>query len=429
MIPTIKISLRKFRVNDALVAFVFISYFCSEALRSFVAQVIMQGLFNAAYFFVFWTCIFLYIIVYNGKRLLPAFLCYSIISALFIITFLIHPEYESWYFERTYGIQVQFLRATGGIWAFLVLSLEKDRESMLEHLRFVAWLMFIYLSLRFLNAQIRGYWISYDNNYLQYEGEYSLGFGYDLLLPVLFFAAEAYLNRKRLCYIPFILGTIEILFGGSRGAIIWIPFIFIMMLPCKWKTMTKKKRVLMGSFFAFAFLLAIFIYLYYDVLLRAINQFLLSKGFQSRTLLSLLSGEFLDGNGRNEIYAMVIERIKEGGFFGNGVFGERIVVGQKFRWGYAHNFFLELFAAFGYVGGTLISLWLVFMIIRTIKKCRSTTDYIVFLTFFCSSMKLLLSDSFWFNRSFWALIAIMILWQKQSVDNDVQISSVLWKQI
>lgn len=420
------IRIRKPKINrrELLVATIFISYFCSEAFRSLLAQVGGSSLYDAAYNCFFVVCLILYATIYKGKKLYSSIICYSIIALLFIVTIVIHPEYEEWYFDRVYGIQVQFFRAVGGIWAFLVVSLEKDREEMLRHLRLAAWILFIYLSFKFAAAQVRGYWIGYDNEYRQIKDTYNLGFGYEMLFPVLFFGAEGFLNRKKLNYIPFAIGTFEILFGGSRGAIVWIPFAFLLMIPYSWKSMTKKQRSITSLLIMVSLPLAYLIFVHYTEILNAISNYLIRTGHASRTVLMLLSGDFAEGNGRDLIYRMVFDRIREGGWIGNGVFGERIVVGQRFRWGYAHNLFLEIYAAFGYLGGTAVSLWLILEVVKTARRCKTTADQIVFITFLCTSMKLMLSDSFWYNRAFWALLAIMAAWKKQTSHKNEQFEAI-----
>lgn len=413
MDAVIKIKIPKLTLQDALSAFVFISYFCSEVLRSVEARLIGSGYFDIMYNAVFFTAIFFLLLTSKRKRFAIPVICYLVVAFLFAITLLVHPEYIDWYFESTYGIQIQFFHAVGGIWAFLVVYMISDREKLLKYLRISAWILFIFLSFRFASAQVRGYWVSYGADYSRLERDYNLGFGYSMIFPVLFFATEAYLNRKKMYYIPFIVGTLLILLGGSRGAIIWVAVIFLFMLPYRWNAMSKNEK--RRAFLLIVILVPIvcFIYWYYDLIMERLIAFLSTQGIPSRTLTSMLTGDFFEANGRDEIYKIVIERIKEGGILGNGVFGERVVVGQKYRWGYAHNLFLEIYAAFGYLGGTIFSLVLIVNILKTAFNCRNTTDQMVFITFLTSSMKLMLSDSFWFNSSFWGLLAIMIMWRER----------------
>lgn len=421
----------KFHLHrDSLVAFIFVFYFCSDVFLSLYARLLgSSNGFYVVYNIVFFGSVVLYILMDSAavQKLTAPVICYLVITILFLLTYLIHPEYEPWFFEQTYGIQIQFFRGTGGIWAFLVIFLTSDRDKLLKYLRWVSWILFVFLIFRFMTAQARGYWISYGANYEQMERDYNLGFGYSMLFPVLFFATEAFLNEKKKYYIPFVLGAFMVLAGGSRGAFIWVVACFLFMLPYKWHRMSKRKRCIAVVVLAFLLPFAILVYLYYDLLAQGILLFLSNHNISSRTLTTLLTGEFSEANGRDTIYEMVIQRIKEGGFLGNGVFGERVVVGQRYRWGYAHNIFLELYAAFGYLGGTIVSIVLICGCIVTAKNCRETRDQMIFTTCLLSSMKLILSDSFWFNSSFWMLLAIMILWRRQDIHMGLRKGRIVWK--
>ncbi len=404
--------IKKISGDECLVAFLFISYFCSEALRSTIARLFGSGVFDVVYNIFFFISVFFLMLSYKRNRLVVPAICYTIIALLFILTIFIHPEYESWYFEKTYGIQVQFFRAVGGIWAFLVVYLVPEKEKLYKYLKICCWILFVFLSLQFYSAQVRGYWVSYGADYSRIESVYNLGWGYSLLFPVVYFATEAYLNRKKFYYIPFSIGAILILLGGSRGAMIWVAVIFLFMLPYRWKSMNKSERVRSLLLILFIAPPIILIYLNYNLLAEGLFYYLSSRGISSRTITALFTGELSEANGRDNIYQMTIERIHEGGLFGNGVFGERIIVGQKYRWGFAHNIFLEIYAAFGYLGGSILSIGLIICTLKTAVRCSETKEQIVFLTFLGAAMKLLLSDSFWFNISFWGLLAIIVMWWK-----------------
>lgn len=396
--------------SSSLGAMLFILYYACEFWLSLFARTVGTGEYiYIVYNVVFCTLLLLYIFISKGKRLITPLLYYGIITFLFAVTLLFHPEYDEWYFEATYGIQIQFFRATGGIWAFLVICLVDDIKKVNRLLEWTCLCMFLFLTMRYLVARNRGYWIVYGANYEELKLDYDLGFGYSMMSLAVYFAAKAFLERKHIFYIPFALATIMVLLGGSRGAVIWLAAIFPLMIPYRWGAMSKRKRVITTLVCLLLIPVAVLIYVYYDQLLTLLTYTLTSKGISSRTIDALLSGSMTEGNGRERIYEITMERIKEGGLLGNGVFGERVAVGQYYRWGYAHNLFLELYAAFGYLGGTIVSVALIGACIRTGRRCKNTNEQVVFITFLTGSMKLMLSDSFWFNRDFWSLLAIIVI--------------------
>lgn len=414
MSAELKLRVPKWKTDEIIAAFIFITYFCDEPCRAVFNRLVGGRMFDTLYTVVFFALVVILAATYRRNQMMVPIVVYLTITVLFLVTILIHPEYKSWYFERTYGIQIQFFRAAGGIWAFLAVYLIPDKERLYKLLRFSCWLLFFYLCLRFMAARARGYWVVYDANYNRIKLSYDLGFGYSMLFTVVFFAAEAYLHRKKFYYIPFVIGSVIILLSGSRGAIVWAVAVFVFMMPYRWGSMSRKERWRSLLLMIILVPLLCLFYVYFEQVSHALVTFLARHGIASRSLNALLSGEFSEANGRDKIYKITIERIKEGGWLGNGVFGERTAVGQKFRWGYAHNIVLEVYAAFGYLGGTIVMLALIVSIISTAIRSKTLVEQVIFITFFGTSMKLLLSDSFWFNSSFWALLAIMVMWRKDN---------------
>ena len=411
----------KITLDRGLLVFsIFIMYFCEDLVHSVFARLIGKTtVYYLVYNVVLLTLFACYVLKYNKKgEMKPALICYGTITLLFILTVLLHPDYWPWIFEKSYGIQVQFFRLKGGIWAFLVLLLCTDRKQLMRDLTIAVWLFFFYLFFKYITALRQGYWIDYGPRYEERHQAYSLGYGYDMLFPCAFFACQAVLNKKWLYWLPFALSTFLILTGGSRGAIVFVAAAFVIMFPFMWRTFTRKQKKGFLIAFAIAIPILIIVILNFKPIGLAILSWMTKHGIKSRTLYTILRGEFSNSNGRDKIYALAISRIRTGGLFGNGVFGERVAVGTEYRWGYAHNFFLEVYAAFGYLGGTLSLLVLTHYIIKAFKICREPADQVIFLTFFIPSLKLMLSDSFWFCQSFWAMLGVIVLFCRQEKNRE-----------
>lgn len=404
------------RIDDLLVAFVFVWYFCSNIFGSINSRLIGLTLHRAIYDIIFFSCVCYFVLTRATKKGIPIIACYFVIALLFLATLIVHPEYEPWFFEESYGIQKQFFRAIGGIWAFAVISMVSDREDLKRYLKFACWILFLYLVLRFLAAEVRGGWNVTSADYEKIISEYDMAFGYDVAFTIAYFTAEAYLNKKKWYYIPAALGLVMTVLDGSRGALLVVLVAVILMFMYKLRGVSRKTRAILLSVLILGLFALFILYLAGDFLRDELLSLLKEAGIESRTLKKLLSGDITDTNGRDYIWQITLNRIREGGLFGNGVFGERVAVGTQFRWGYAHNLFLELYAAFGYLGGTALSVGLVYGTVRTGMRCRTINDEIIFITFLSSAMKLMVSDSFWFNRSFWALLALMILWYRQDIE-------------
>lgn len=399
--------------REKLIFALFFLYFCKDIVYSIIARTLGSEAIFYTYNLLFIVIILFYCILNRFRDLLEPLACITSIFSIIALTMLIHPEYEEWFFHPFYGIDMQFLSFQGGIWAFLVVWLAKDKENLYRYLKICASFLIIFYSLQYLTAYLRGYWIYTNIIGEQVESAYNLEFGYHMLFPVSVFGAVAYLEKRRLFFIPFMIGSILIIMGGSRGAMVEIPLIFLFAVPFKWKNILNKRRLVIFLLILLVLPLFYLAYLNYEFFLNYLSEILASHGINSRSLTALTSGSFSDGNGRERIYEIVIDLIKTGGFFGRGVYGERIHVGEEYMWGYSHNIVLEMLVSFGYVGGTIIILLLCYGLLFFYKHCKAVQEQIIFICFFVPSFKLLFSDSFWYKPSFWALIAFYIGWKRQ----------------
>ena len=398
-----------------LIDLVFLMYFCDKAFASVVFRVLGVEAINLSFIIVFALLLFLYLCSYKNAifDLIVPVIVYLIVFLVFFFTSLIHPEYESWFTHPLYGIGSAIINPRAALWAFLIVWLIKDERRLFIDLKVVAWVGLIFYGLQFVAAFRRGYWVEIDVNGEIEQLEYNLEFGYDVLFPVAFMGANAFLNNKKIYYIPYAIGVMMILFGGSRGALLWAIALFPLMIPFKWRNMNTLGRILFSGFIILLIAFAGIVLLRFDAFISLASSVFSKIGISSRTLTALLEGTISDDNGRGEIYKMALELIRNGGLFGWGVYGDRYVIGNKFKWGYSHNLFLELFVSFGYVGGAVLCILLIVGIIKLYRICDNKRRQIVFMTFFATAFKLMLSNSFWYSEAFWALLAIMIMWKKE----------------
>lgn len=402
--------------DNILIRLLFILFFCSNVFSSVVARTIGNQYIYISYNIVFFSLLILFVFSHgNLSNYIAPFLIYLFVALLFVVTAIVHPEYGEWFNHQTYGIRAAFLNPRCGIWAFIIAWLYKDKINLFSTLKIVCWIEMCFLGLQFYAAMRRGYWIDFDvNTGEMMEQEYNMEFGYTMLFSTSFMGAYAFIKKKKAYYIPFAAGFALILLGGSRGAAIWPVMLFPLMLPFKWKNMNQKQRFIFAFLVILAMMLLVLIYKNFRAVLVIISSILSKIGIAipSRTIESLLSGTFSDGNGREEIYSMAIDLIKTGGPFGWGVYGDRYVIGRIYKWGYSHNIILELFVSFGYIGGTIACLGLLYGHIKLYRVCNSPIEQIIYITFLATSMKLMLSNSFWYTPSFWYLLAIMMMWKR-----------------
>lgn len=405
----------KIRINsDTLLTCILAVYWCKTPITSAMAAVISR---SAADLLV--NLVLIILLLYYGVRThLPItgkiFIVYFLIGALMVTTILIHPEYISWYTHKQYGITEQFLDMGSGIWAFLIIALYKDDERLLRDLKIVTALVFLAYITKFVGAMARGYWIVGSS---RRHASYDMEFGFRILFATGFWGVYGMLKNKRYL-ILYVIGLLVILLGGSRAAFIWGLAALLAVLPYKYKDMsTRQKRALIIA--AIVFIpLVILIVMNLERIIMALAGVLRRLGFSSRTLVSMARGTMSEDNGRSIIYSMAIQLIKTGGPFGRGFYGDRLYIGRRFYWGYSHNVFLELMVTFGYVGGTILSIALVYGIYRLYKKATDTTRRVIFLTFLVMSFKLILSNSFWYEPTFWGMLALMRFWKRKPAETE-----------
>lgn len=397
------------KIYDVAALVLFVLYFCDEPVASVLYRLVGETLITPV-FNVMLVSLMVGCAAYAGfKRLVPSLFCYGAIFIAIAATIGLHPDYHEWFSGERYGLTAQFLTARGAIWAFLIVSLVRDREKLFRCIVVTAWILLIYQSIRFMDSTLKGYWVDYDQWGNLIQKSYGLYFGYEVLFPASLFGARALLQAKHWCLIPFIYGVGLILLGGSRGSLAFVAAFFVIILALKWRSASTRWRLAI-SLLATAVVVAVVA----DAPVQIARYLTQNLGIESRTLSAIGANTFSDGSGRETIYAMVLQLIGDGSLFGHGVYGERTTVGTQFAWGYSHNFFLEVFASFGIVGGAILSVAFVFLVLKTFFRCKDAQDAVIFCVLLTCSMKLLISDSFWYYPQFWALLAFMVLWKQQT---------------
>lgn len=336
------------------------------------------------------------------SQYLPGLLLLAAVGVIFGLTAVFHPEYKHFFLKPQYGID-RILRPDCAVYAFLFFSMVNDPDDLLEVVRKYAILDGIYILIVQLTPRlINGYFedVSPSGETMQFS--YSLSFGYATLLPTFIFLYIYFTERKIWYLLTGIFGCILIFLFGNRGALlmigVFVGLLFIGNVIDSHRQARRYKLVVVV-------LALVFLWLIKDVLLYVVNDLFRMFGVESRTLDLLMAGKIADDNGRDAIWAAVIEGIKEGGLFGYGVLGDRQFVEPLHYAGYSHNIFLEMISNFGILGVLIIGILLIGAF-RMIFFCKDRRWRGLFIIFFSISCQLLLSMSYWYVMEFWAAIAI-----------------------
>ncbi len=415
---------------ENLSSFAFILFFAQDAVRTVVERIFFFLSSTA----VTWLMIFLMylplllLVCYFSRRAskpVCAFLILLLaVAAFFFGTYLLHPEYETWYFGDRYPIGNWIFRPDRFLYAFLFVCVMPDPKTMIRALKIVAVLLLLFYTYRLINALRVGYWITTTTASGPQRVAYNLSYGYDQLFVFAVFCASGFREKRAGYFILAGVSFVEILLGGSRAPLLYIVLMLLLLYLRYRKTLSVKLRLFV--ILVAAVLVAFWAFLGVNGMLILVGR-LMSKvlGRSSRTLQTLLGGveQMTDSSGRDRLYGIAWDMVKNG-FWGYGAYGDRYVIGRTFWVGYTHNLFLELLIDCGWIVGGYFCLRVVYGSAKMLITCRDEYWYTLFIIFFTGSLKLLTSGSFWFSDSFWGVLAVCYLYRRaMKQQNDAQLET------
>ncbi len=210
------------------------------------------------------------------------------------------------------------------------------------------------------------------------DSEYSMSFSSALVIPTLFHITEWFKNRKMLYLSVAIIEIIGIVLYGSRGALIAITFLIVLRYIFDEKSMVKKIGI--GLIISIVFLA---IYTNFDRIGVMIIEFLAKKGYHSRTLRLLFSGNITYDSGRSDFFKYYLDLVSQKPVLGWGLSGGVIRKG----WG-THNMLIEFMLAFGVIFGNIINFTLALLQFRvfSVKDDDNIRDLLAIYTSTCISL-------------------------------------------
>lgn len=338
------------------------------------------------------------------------FIIYTLSILSFLIGYILHPEYDYFFFRKDYGL-LRVFRPDSAIYALLFFSLVDKAKDFYNIIKYFSYFNFInILILVYIPRLIRGYWI--DVNYLgeKVHRYYSVSFGYTLIFPTIVFMYLYYRERKIRDLVLSLICTGIVFFQGSRGAI-FLPILFIIFMSISNAIhYDSKKKILTKVIIVFVTIGLIFVFR--NEIKNLIAYVFKSLGLKSRLITKMLTTGITDGTGRKEIWDLVVGAIKNNWFFGYGAYGDRPFVFPEHFVAYSHNIVLEMICSFGIFGVGIC----LFLLIKTIQMflCKDRTWRELYIVFFTISCQLLLSLSFWYVAEFWIMIAILYKYHQVS---------------
>lgn len=226
------------------------------------------------------------------------------------------------------------------------------------------------------------------------------------ILPLLLLSLLIFLNEKKIKFLMIALFSCTIVvIMGSRGTLLCIVSFLIMYYIINFKK----------EFFHVIIIVTLLIGIIWNfnnILAITINKFE-SWGISSRTLYKLENGDILNDTGRGKIQKVVIEALNEHPILGLGIGGERIIVNDKIykmtkdmSTCYPHNLIIEIIAQYGYLVGTMLIVFLIGLLVNTIKNTNGNERNILLLLVSQEIIKLLVSSSYIISPMFFLVLGI-----------------------
>jgi O-antigen ligase len=243
-----------------------------------------------------------------------------------------------------------------------------------------------------------------------------MDFAYSLLVIDCFMLVEYNKSKHRFELIGFLLGSIMLLFMGTRGPVVllalFVALYLVFIINYNSQNVLKKAGVVF-LFFVF--------YSFSKPILLGLSVISMRLGFSSKIFESIFDDTMVsyeESSGRDSIYESMIAVIKHDPTgLGYGFGGDRLFSASN---GYAHNFELEILVEFGAIGGSIIFLALLILFVRSFVKIKGTETADIWLVIlFWGIMSLQFSMSWLIHSGFFFMVGyfISILRTKESVLN------------
>lgn len=412
---------------------IFIAFFTSRLLTKILSLFFgVKGVFMTMAILALLYIIGIGIKIKNKEfTFLQFFIAFFGLLFLTALTYYFNRDIGFWLAEREFGFAIKVFNVRDSISALLVILLIHDMGKISRALRIVGYINAIYFLVQIYLFYKVGNWSNYFVTAEAKAGTYNMNLGYDLAFCGFILLASFLKEPKRI--VSYLLSIVTIAYAivfGSRGVLILVAGFFFCYLVFFFNELKEKNR--------YKYLIALVVVVAaLTILLPKVNEYFLNLniekfesmsteekleyeekfgeideqalevGDESRTLEMIKGGNFLESNGRTYIWKRGIEAFMNSPIYGNGIFGDRPYVGQRYQWGYSHNIIIELASNFGAIGLGLGTIMLGLIIYTFVKKDRDTKY--IFLVFSALMAKLLLSDSIYFVYIFWSMVGLLLL--------------------
>ena len=222
-------------------------------------------------------------------------------------------------------------------------------------------------------------------------------FSYDMLLAVILLLFSFFQGKKTIILLMAILGAGQMFFCGARGPMLCVGLAIVLYVLFLTDKPTAK---ILTILFAALFLLLAFVF--WEPLLNVLANISESLGIESRMIEKMRDGTLADSSGRDSVRSELTPYLS---LWGRGIYGDRGLTEGR----HAHNFFLEVMVHYGLIIGSVICIFIVFLLLAGFFT-KDREKKLLFIAFFCSGIvKLMMSSSYVLKEpAFYAMLGICV---------------------
>lgn len=228
-----------------------------------------------------------------------------------------------------------------------------------------------------------------------------IAFANGILFAAVFFLAEWFNGNKKASVYTLILAALLIGFCSRSSILYWsLAFVFLLIKKAQSTNSTKIAIIIIVLS-----LILIPLFLFWKDILIWLYYTLCDIGIDSRTLYMIIDGSIIDLNGRDEIYPLLIDKIRANPLLGYGIGSPNaFVVDYFFKWtgsinyigSGAHNGVLACAVEFGVIIASLFVVFNARIVWRLIRYRLSQEDMIVFAMLLCSGVfRVIIGSTYW----------------------------------
>ncbi|SEG13861.1 hypothetical protein SAMN04487934_108113 [Eubacterium ruminantium] len=330
------------------------------------------------------------------------FILAALLLGAFLFSYIINPVVAQGF---GYMISFTLLRSIPGFYLCFSLNNKERIKNVIEKQSNLKLLWIVY-------AIYGSYYITMHT---QAWSQYSMPFGYNLVIPacLFFYYFTQERNIINIGGLVLLIGIITL--RGSRGALICcLMASMIIYIFCKGEERSIKR------------ILRIFI-IFCAIIVISLNienvGAILSKIMPSSRTISLLANNFSFDSGRSSIRRVYLDAIQSNPFVFRGVLADRTIGGNGVLLSnYPHHLCIEIIYQFGIVIGSILLFTILFCIVRGCKNAFNINDKYIYVSLAIllatGFLKLFFSSSYLVSIEFFMLMGLLVRLKRLQSSND-----------